>query len=362
MIDLDDLSSITRLDSLDVLSSVEAFPEHCHHAWKLGTQVPDLPDATGIESIAVLGMGGSGSAGDVAQAIVEPRLPIPFRVFKSYGPLPEWIGRNTLVVAVSYSGETEEVLTVLDEAHTLGTRTVTISSGGRLAELAVEYGSAHLSVPTGLPQPRAALAYLAMPLLSVLASMEVVPDLSEDVDETVAVVGDIAERCQRKQPLEDNVAKQIATLLAGKVPIVYGAAGLGATAAYRFKCDINEYAKEPAFAAELPEANHNEIVGWNVLDDLTRRHFAAVMIRDVDEDPRIARRFNATTELMHGHFASVTDVVASGTSEMARLFSLLLIGQMAAIYTGLANEVDPGPVEAIAKLKLELREREEGAI
>jgi glucose/mannose-6-phosphate isomerase len=190
-----------------------------------------------------------------------------------------------------------------------------------------------------------------MPALAVLTSMGLVPDFSEDVDETVEVCGEIVERSHRKQPLAENVAKQIATLLAGKVAVIYGARGLGATAAYRFKCDLNEYAKQPAFANELPEANHNEIVGWSVLDDLTRKHFAALIIAEVEEDPRMARRIDVTHELMTGHFASVTGLSASGTSEMARLFSLLLIGQLTAIYTGIANGVDPGPVEAIEKLK-----------
>lgn len=354
MIELDDLASIAELDSLDVLGSVESFPEQCHHAWTLGRQVEDLPEATGIESVAVLGMGGSGSAGDVVQAIVEPRLPVPFRVFKDYGPLPEWIGRNALVLAVSYSGNTEEVLDALDDAHERGARLVTMSSGGRLAEIAVEYGSAHVSVPTGLPQPRAALAYLAMPVLAVLSSMGLVGDLGDDVVETVDVCGDVTDRCHRKQPLADNTAKQIATLLAGKIPVVYGASGLAAAAAYRLKCDINEYAKQPAFAGTLPEANHNEIAGWQVLDDVTSQRFAALLIRDVDEDPRVERRLNVTRELIQNHFASVTDLAAQGTSAMARMFSLLLIGQLAAIYTGIANGVDPGPVEAIEELKARL--------
>jgi glucose/mannose-6-phosphate isomerase len=352
--DLDDLSAIGELDSLDVLGAVESFPEHCQHAWKLGAGVEDLPDATGIESVAVVGMGGSGSAGDVAQTIVEPRLPVPFRVFKGYGPLPEWIGRNTLVLAISYSGNTEEVLVALDEAHARGTRTVTISSGGRLAEVAVEYGSAHVEVPTGLPQPRSALAYLAMPALRVLTSMGLVPDLSDEVDEAIEVCGEIVDRCRRKQPVADNTAKQIAMLLAGKIAIIYGAVGVGATVAYRFKCDLNEYAKQPAFSAVLPEANHNEIVGWSVLDELTSKHFAALLIRDVVGDPRIERRLNVTHELMMGHLGSVTGLVASGTSTMARLFSLLLICQLAAIYAGIANGVDPGPVDAIEELKARL--------
>jgi glucose/mannose-6-phosphate isomerase len=360
---VDDLEAIGRLDTLDVLGTVERFGDHCEEAWRIGSSVQGLPEALGVDAIIVLGMGGSGSAGDVLKAIVEPRLPVPFLVVKGYGPLPEWVGRNTLVLAVSYSGNTGEVLATAGEAHSRGARMVTLSSGGRLAEVAVEYGSAHVTVPSGLPQPRSALAFLALPLLGVLISMGLVPDMSDDVAELVEVVTDITERCDRRKPSSDNPAKDLALSLRGRVPVFYGGAGLGAAAAYRLKCDMNEYGKQPAFANELPEMNHNEIEGWRMLDESARLSLVAVLLRDVEDDPRIDRRFDITARMLSEDSAGVIELRSEGRSPLARLGSLVLVGQLAAIYVGLLGEVDPGPVEAIEKFKQELASaQEEGAI
>jgi glucose/mannose-6-phosphate isomerase len=359
--DLDDVDAIRRLDSLDVLGTVEAFADHCHKGWEIGREVADLPEAPGLDSVVALGMGGSGFAADLVKAIVEPRLPVPFSVIKSYGPLPEWIGRNTLVLAISYSGDTAEVLAAAEEAHARGARMVTMSSGGRLTEAAVDYGSAHISIPSGY-QPRAALGYLAMPLLAVLVSIGLVPDLQDDVDEAIPLLGDLGERRHRKRPVKENPAKEIALRLAGRVAVVYGGHGVGAAAAYRFKCDLNEYAKQPAFANEIPELNHNEIVGWGALQELTGRSFVAALVRDDDEDARLARRFEVTRDLVGGSFADVIELRAEGSSELARLCSLVLQGELIAIYVGLANDVDPGPVEVVEKLKAELTSLHEGAV
>jgi glucose/mannose-6-phosphate isomerase len=358
---LDDVEAIRRLDSLDILGTVEAFADHSQKGWELGRAARQLPAGQDLETVVALGMGGSGSAADIVKAIVEPRLAMPFEVIKSYGPLPEWIGRNTLVLAISYSGNTAEVLAAAEEAHARGARMVTMSSGGRLADAAVEYGSAHISVPPGL-QPRAALAFLAMPLLAALIAIGLVPDLQDDVDEAIAILGEIGERCHRKRPLQENPAKSVAARLAGKVPVVYGGHGLGAAAAHRFKCDLNEYAKQPAFWNELPELDHNEIVGWSALQQLTRQSFVAVMLRDVEEDARIARRFDLTGDLIGEHFGEVITLETEGRSELARLSSIVLKGQLIAVYTGLANNVDPGPIEVIEKLKADLASVQEGAV
>ena len=181
MTDLDDLAAIEKLDSLDMLSEVESFADKMKGAWDIGQGAAGLPDGLGVDSVVVLGMGGSGSSGDLVRALVEPRLPVPFMVVKSYGPLPEWVGRNTLVVAVSYSGNTEETLAAFEEVHERGARVVCLSAAGRLAESAKEFGAAHIRVPPGL-QPRAAVAYLMVPLLAVLARMGLIPSrLSEHV-------------------------------------------------------------------------------------------------------------------------------------------------------------------------------------
>lgn len=356
MIDLDDLSAIANLDSEDVLGAVERFPEQCREAWEIGRAAQGLPDADGVESILVLGMGGSGVSGDVVQAVLEVRLPVPIRVVKSYGPLPEWVGRNTLVFAVSYSGSTEETIAAVEEAHARGCRVVTISSGGPLQEMARRDGFAHVAIPPG-QQPRASLGYLTLPIFGVLVRVGLAPDLQDDVDETIGVLSDLASRCHRKRGRVENPAKDLAAKLAGKVAIVYGGYPLGAAAAYRFKCDLNEYGKAPAFAHFFPELNHNEIVGWNTLAAQTRDSFVLVLLHDPEDHERVKIRFEITTDLIRSHFADVIELNAEGTSALARMLSLIFVTQLAAIYVGLANGVDPGPVEVIQGLKKQLSER-----
>jgi glucose/mannose-6-phosphate isomerase len=355
-IDLDDLDQIGRLDSEDVLGAVERFADQCREGWSIGRSATGLPQADGIDSIVVLGMGGSGVSGDVVQAIVEPRLSVPFRVIKSYGPLPEWIGRNTLVFAVSYSGSTEETVAALEEVHQRGSRAVTISSGGPLAEMAQGYGLAHVSIPTGL-QPRASLGYLTLPILAVLVEIGLVPEMQEDIDEAVEVISDLASKCHRKRSREENPAKQLAERLHGRVPVVYGGTGLGATAAYRFKCDLNEYGKTPAFWHAIPELDHNEIVGWSQIEELPTKDFALVLLRDSGEHERIQIRFEITRSLVEDRVADVIEVPSEGHGVTARLLSLIFVTQLAAIYVGLGYGIDPGPVEVIQKLKAELSNR-----
>lgn len=355
-VELDDLNRLGQLDSEDVLAAVERFADQCREGWEIGRGASGLPAADGIDSIVVLGMGGSGVSGDVIRSIVEPRLPVPFRVIKSYGPLPEWIGRNTLVFAVSYSGSTEETVSALEEAHKRGTRSVTISSGGPLADMAREYGLAHIRIPVGL-QPRASLGYLTLPILAVLVQIGLVPDAQDDIDEATDVLSDIASRCHRKRGTDENPAKQLAARLHGRIPVIYGGTGVGATAAYRFKCDLNEYGKTPAFWHEIPELDHNEIVGWNQLDDITKDRFVLIFLRDADEHERIGLRFEITRSLVEGQVAEVIEIPSEGHGVIARLLSLILVTQLAAIYVGLGYGVDPGPVAVIQKLKSELADR-----
>ncbi len=355
-IDLDDLNELAKLDSEDVLGAVERFGDQCREGWEIGRAATGLPDADGLDSIVVLGMGGSGVSGDMIQSVVEPRLPLPLRVIKSYGPLPEWIGRNTLVFAVSYSGSTEETIAALEEAHDRGSRAITISSGGALAEMARRYGLAHIQIPPGL-QPRASLGYLTLPILAALVQIGLVPDLQDDLDEAVEVLSDLAERCHRKRSGPENPAKDLASRITGRIPVIYGGYGLAATAAYRFKCDLNEYAKTPSFWNVIPELDHNEVVGWNQLDEITKRDHVLILLRSPEENDRVAHRFEITRDLIEDSFGAVIEVPSEGRSTLARLLSLVLVTQLAAIYVGLSYGIDPGPVEVIQKLKAELANR-----
>ncbi|MDQ3877880.1 MAG: bifunctional phosphoglucose/phosphomannose isomerase [Actinomycetota bacterium] len=353
MIDLDDIDALERHDSVNILSTVERFPDQCAEGWEIGRAADGLPDATGVTSVVVLGMGGSGAAGDVAKALLEHRVPDFFRVIKTYGPLPEWVGRNSLVVAISHSGNTEETLSALASAYERGARAVTISSGGKLKDVASETGIAHVGVPGGL-QPRAALGYLAMSLLGILSEVGIAPDLDEEVRDAVTDLREVVTRCDRSRSVTENPAKDLATRLTQTVPVIYGA-GSTTTAAMRFKTDINEYAKNPAFWNHLPELDHNELEGFNRLVELSRRALSIVFLRDhAGENPRITARFEITKRLIEDNINQLIEVPAQGRNEMARLLSLILVDQLAAIYMAFLNDVDPGPVETLEKLKREL--------
>jgi glucose/mannose-6-phosphate isomerase len=355
---LDDSKAIRELDSLGVLDTVEGFPTQIEEGWALGSSVIGLPDAAGLESILVLGMGGSAAAGDIIQAVTEARVPVPFLVAKGYGPLPEWVGRNTLTIAISYSGNTEETIAAFGDAHERGARAVAVSSGGRLAELAEDFGAVHVAVPSGM-QPRAALGYLAMPLLSVLERMGLVPPFEADVTATLAHLTDLAGRCSVDTAAGSNPAKDLAAELHGGIPVIYGGRGIGAALARRFKCDINEYAKCPAFFNELPEMDHNEICAWSYPDPKSR--YVGVLIRDDDDHPRVAARFDITRKVIHAAFADVIELRTEGEGVLGRVLSTLFVTQLTAIYMAVLRDVDPGPVEAVERLKGELAAME-GAI
>lgn len=350
---LDEIDAIRRLDSLDMLGAAESLGDQCKEAWNLGAAGSELPAADGLNSIVVLGMGGSAAAGDVVQAIVEPRLPLFFRTIRNYGPLPEWVGRNTLVFAVSYSGNTVETITALHDALSRGARGVTISSGGRLEELAAEFGTAHIRVPATVPQPRAAFGYLAVPPLWVLSDMGVLPDLRADIYETIELLGEFAERCDRRRSSADNPAKSLASSIGQRVPVIYGAAGAGAAVARKFKCDLNENAKWPAFWNELPELDHNEIVGWDDARAL-QAEFVAVMLGARDEDRLMVHRRDLTRDALKESIGDVVEISMEGRCSMAQIFSTVYVTQLASIYVAIARGVDPGPIETIHRLKAQL--------
>jgi glucose/mannose-6-phosphate isomerase len=355
---LDDAAALAALDSQDVLGAVERFARQCGDAWAIGRAATGLPDGADVDSVVVLGMGGSGVSGDVAACVVEPRLAVPLRTIKGYGPLPGWVGRNTIVFAVSYSGSTEETLAALAEANERGARVIAVSSGGPLREKAVEHGFAHIEIPSGL-QPRASLGYLTLPLLAALEKIGLVPSFEADVEEAIGVLEELGRACGREVPRADNPAKDLAARIFGRVPVVYGGQGVAEVAAYRFKCDLNEYGKTPAFSNYLPELDHNEIVGWKELAELTSASFMAVLLRDPEEHPRVALRFEITARLVKDNLAEVVELRAQGRSALARVLSLIFVTQLAAIYVGLLYGVDPGPVEVIQALKDELAKRED---
>lgn len=353
MSDLDDLGAIGRTDRRGFLSLVEDFPQQVTDGWLLGKQVGGLPGSEGIDGVVILGMGGSGISGNVLKAAMGVGYRLPVRVSKGYG-IPGWVGPDTLVFAVSYSGETEETLEAFDRAQRAGARIVTVSSGGALVGLAQEHGCASVMLKTGL-QPRAALGYLSMPLLAVCQSLGL-GAYESDVTETIELLRARAASWSREVPVPDNPAKQLALQLRGTVPVVYGAEGLGAVAAYRWKCQLNECSKVHAFENSFSEMNHNEVMGWSPLSSQEGLRMSAVALRHPGEHPRIRERLRVTMPLIAQRAAFCGEVRTDARSALARLLDLIYMGDFVATYLALASGVDPTEIDLIDRVKSALKD------
>jgi len=296
-------------------------------------------------------MGGSGIAGDVMVSVAGPFLPVPVTVVKSYAP-PDFVGRGSLVFAMSFSGDTEETVEAAGEAAAAGASMVVVTSGGELARLAGEWGAPVVPVPGDIPQPRAALGAMAIPPLIVLEQVGLFPGAAQ----WVALAVDQISRRRDALARPGNLAEEIARRLQRTVPLVYGAHGLGATAALRWKTQVNENAKSPAFSATYPELCHNEIAGWGQHGDITRQVISLVNLRHEAEHPQVQRRFDLVTEMLREVVADVVEVRAEGEGDLAQLLDLVIVGDFVSLYLAAAEGIDPGPIPVLVDLKAALRQ------
>ena len=339
---LDDVRAIHGIDRHDTRGVLAAFPEQCRRARALRA-APPIPRRR-PRVVVMVGMGGSAAGADLLATCATETVEIPVLVHRGYG-LPAAAGPDALVVASSYSGDTAEVLSAVNVALARRVPVVAITSGGALGALAVAHGLPRMALPDGL-MPRMALGYLVFPALAVLAACGAPVVTEEDVDEALQVVTDQAADLVPDVVADKNEAKRLALALEGKLPAVYGSA-LTATAAYRWKTDLEENAKQLAVAGAVPEMNHNEIEAWQ---GPGARQMHAVLLREDGELPEIAQRFALMHDLL-GRVAGVSEVWARGQSRLARVLSLLYLGQWVSYYAAMLRETDPWPVPILTEVK-----------
>ncbi len=348
---LDDERELRAFDRSGMLERVASLARQVREGYELGLAAPDLPSAEGVTSIAVCGMGGSAISGDVVRALAAPRLGIPVVVVRQ-PELPAWCQHRTLVVASSYSGETAETLACFEEALRRGCRTVVVTSGGRLGDRAAELGLGRVLVPGG-SVPRAAFGHLALGLLGALEAMGLLPSMGADVEEAARETEARLAQLAPALPTSANPAKHLAEAIGERVPVVWGAEGIGAVAALRWKTQLNENGKVPAWASALPELDHNEVLGWSAERG---RRFFVVALRHEGEAGDTPARVELSLAIARASGAATEEVWASGTSPLARLLTLVAHGDATATYLGLAHGEDPTEMEAIVRLKRALAE------
>jgi glucose/mannose-6-phosphate isomerase len=338
------------IDPHSMHSLIESFPEHVYAASSAGLNF-DLPDAKNAGILLVTGLGGSAIGGDLARAIAGRHLRMPFVVSRDYD-LPCQLDASSVVIACSYSGNTEETISAYQQARRSDAAIVCITSGGQLESLGKADGYPVLKLPGGLP-PRAALGHSLMTLLRALQKMQVIPNMDESIQETTELLRTLRDQYGASSPAKGNRAKTLANSLAGKVVAIYGSCRIMDAVAFRWRTQIEENAKNLALHQSLPEMNHNELVGW-VYPEETLRRIGVVLLRDKEDHPQIQRRFDLTAEIIAGKSGGVHEVWSNGNSALARILSTLYLGDFVSLYMAYLNNVDPTPVEVIDYLKKEL--------
>lgn len=346
---LDDAKQIEKVDKAGMLAGLTQYAEQMDDAWKLGE---GLAKATGIKSstgIVFAGMGGSGVGADLACALFRDSLKIPMGAAKDY-TLPAWAGKGTLVVCTSYSGETEETLSCFVEAVRRGCSVLTVSGGGGLEKFAKLAGAKHVRVPTGL-QPRAALAYLAVPLLRLLhESGHAKGEL--DFAAAVARASSTVKSCEPSMDQDENPAKQLAAFINNRVAVVY-ANGYLEPVARRWKTQLNENGKALAFCDVIPESNHNDLVAWSGGDRGIAARTCGLFLRHAEESAVVKARFEFVQSVV-GQQTEAKVFEAEGATPLERMVHLLVLGDFASCYLAVLRGVDPTPVEVIKSLKAEV--------
>jgi glucose/mannose-6-phosphate isomerase len=349
MYDLDDIKTIEKIDKSNMRKLLYEFPYQGGKIVQLMEHVKIPPAYKEVKNIIVTGMGGSSIGGDLLKNFLRDRLKIPLAVNRSY-TLPHWVGKETLIICVSYSGNTEETLSAYKIGKECGSKLMVISSGGELTELAKDDGFPNILVPEGGIPPRTALGYLFFPQLFVLKILGFVKIEDEELSEATQILENLREEINIQKPKNENTAKKIAGEIYQTVPLIYTISDYLEAVAIRWKTQINENSKNPVYCEFFPELDHNEIMGWKGNGELTRK-FSLIVLRDAGDSDRMTKRIDITSSLIKEKAAKFLEVYSRGKGLLARMLSLIYIGDYVSFYLGILNGVDPTAIESISNLK-----------
>lgn len=335
--------AVAVVDREDLLSDILTMPDHIADAmWRAQSAFLVPAEA---RSLVICGMGGSAIGADLAAAVIGPLAKGPIVTNRGYD-LPSWVGPQDAVVLSSYSGSTEETLSCFEQARAVGAKLFVVSSGGPISEAAHADGIPVIGLP-GIFQPRAAVAYGVVSVVEIAIACGIAPpELRKELAAAAASLPELATSWAPDG--EDALARRLASEAQGSLIVIYGAE-LTAPVAYRWRCQINENAKFPAYEMFLPEANHNEICGWEGAGEISDA--VCWFLADPDQHPRIADRTAAAQEIILAAGNRVETIAVPGESRTERIFALVLLGDLVSLYLAVLRGVDPTPVGPIENLK-----------
>ena len=369
---LDDPEALEAADPGEMLRAVASSGAQMRYAARV-TREHDLDRLLEYgrpRAIVVTGMGGSGIAGDVLGAVAGPNCPVPILTVRGY-TLPGWVSSVDLVVGVSCSGGTEETLNVVEAAGRRGAMLLTVGAADTpLAEQSEKVQGVHIAVDAAGRLPRACIWNLSTPLLVIADLLGIAEVPQETLEAAADLLDNVSTRCRPSSESFVNPAKVLAQELAGTVPMLWGSSELGAVAAYRLACQLNENGKYPAVYGSLPEANHNQVVAFDgpfggtpesaaedifadpVQDaDDDRTKLRLVLLRDTEEHPQVTRRREVSQELAAARGIGISEITAEGEHRLERLASLVALGDYASAYLAIGLGIDPSPIGPIVELK-----------
>ncbi len=333
-----------------MLQCLHEMPQLCQQAWQMAMKFDLPPDYSRVNKVVILGVGGSAIGGDLVSSLAISEAKLPVLIYRDYN-LPAFIDAQTLVIASSYSGMTEEVLSPFQQALETESKKLAITTGGRMKTMA-EARKVPVFSFDYKAQPRAALAFSFLPILGFLCKLGFIGDKSADVDETVQVLQRLSQKIGEGVSVPNNPAKQLAQKLYGNLAVIYGA-GIVSEVAHRWKTQLNENSKAWAFYEVFPELNHNAIVGYQFPPELAGKA-VVVLLRSTWLPHRIQLRYQVTCRLLEEAKAGYQIVDGDGTSRLSQIMSLVLYGDYVSYYLAMLNKIDPTPVKNIAYLKEQL--------
>jgi len=348
---LDDLNLISEIDKSGMLVKLASFPEQIKESKKI-VESSQLDSFFKIDNIIISGMGGSAISGDIIKSLFRDRLEIPIFVNRQYD-LPKWANKNTLLISQSYSGNTEETLSAFKHGYQKRCKIIGISSGGKLQEFCEKRNVSHIKIPNDYP-PRAATGYMLFSCLYAMKKIRIIKiDLEAEINETISIIDDFRNHNKKEVLEKDNLSKQFAKKLINTIPQVYGF-DFFSPIAKRWCTQFNENSKIICRYDEVTECNHNDIVGWSMNPEETKK-FTCILFRDNEtETIYLSKRLDFMKKLFESVAGNVFELNIKGKKRLAKMMYAMYLGDYISCYLAILRKTDPTPVAIINELKEEL--------
>jgi glucose/mannose-6-phosphate isomerase len=349
------ISDLKKIDNENMFVKIANFYQQLESSLEFYDKINIPFETNHIRNIVFSGMGGSAIGGLLLKDYVSNKLDIPFIICRNYD-IPKFVGENTLFFASSYSGNTEESLSAYEKAKQNGAKIISITSGGKLKEISKKDDTFNIILPSDVSPPRCALGYsFTIPLL-ILIKSGLIDNKFKEIEETITNLKEQSKQFSELSYPDSNTPLILANKLLDKLPIIYSVEQFFGAVSYRWKCQFSENSKTMAFNNYFTELNHNEIMGWE-WKKFRKSNPMVIVLNDKEIEKKVSKTIDITIEMLNNENIPVEQIWSEGKSLLARIFSLLYIGDFTSYYLAIIKKIDPTPIKKIETLKEKLQKR-----